>query len=283
MKFLEEHMKVVLIIVTILLMVTIVMFRNKSEALFIESGIAYVMTPVQKYFGGVGQWFTDRAEFVKNIGRLDQENQILQKQIAELAYENKILKQYEKENERLRSLLDLNKKYPEYPMVGAEIIGKDPGNWYHTFIIDKGSNNGLEADMMVLADGGLVGRIVEVGKTYSKVISIIDDRSSVSVKVLRTDDLGIVKGDYTLMNDSLCKMEYIDAEAELIIGDEVVTSSLGDIYPASVMIGTIRDIKTESHGLTKYALVQPTVNFKYLEQVVVVNKKFKDLKVRLEE
>ena len=98
-------------------------------------------------------------------------------------------------------------------------------------MIDKGSNDGLEVDMVVLSGNGLVGHIIEVAPNYSKVLAIIDDRNAVSSKVLRTGDLGIVKGDLSLLNQGLCRMEYVDAEADIIVGDEIVTSNLSDIYP----------------------------------------------------
>ncbi|MBZ4668639.1 MAG: mreC, partial [Defluviitaleaceae bacterium] len=198
----------------------------------------------------------------------------LLKKVDELTYENKILQQYKEENTRLRNLLELDKKYADYPKIGAEIIGKDPGNWYNVFLIDKGSNDGLETDMVVLSGNGLVGHIIETAPNYSKVLSIIDDRNAVSSKVLRTSDLGVTKGDLTLMNEGLCKMEYIDSEADIIKGDEIVTSNLSDIYPPGIMIGTVKEIQVESHGLTKYALIEPVVDFRHLEEVLVINKKW---------
>lgn len=128
--------------------------------------------------------------------------------------------------------------------------------------------------MVVLSGNGLVGHIIEVAPNYSKVLSIIDDRNAVSSKVLRTGDLGIVKGDLTLLNEGLCKMEYVDAEADIIVGDEIVTSNLSDIYPPGIMIGVVKEIETESHGLTKYALIEPVVDFRHLEEVLVINMKW---------
>ncbi|HOA81157.1 MAG TPA: rod shape-determining protein MreC, partial [Defluviitaleaceae bacterium] len=216
----------------------------------------------------------DQINFIKNIKNLEKQNAELSKKVDELSYENKILQQYKDENTRLRKLLDLDKKYADYPKIGAEIIGKDPGNWYNVFLIDKGSNDGLEVDMVVLSGNGLVGHIIEVAPNYSKVLAIIDDRNAVSSKVLRTGDLGIVKGDLSLLNQGLCRMEYVDAEADIIVGDEIVTSNLSDIYPPGIMIGTVKEIETESHGLTKYALIEPVVDFKHLEEVLVINMKW---------
>jgi rod shape-determining protein MreC len=265
----------ILFFVTILLIVVIIAtFNKRNNVSFIEKGLGYIVIPVQNIFSEVGGWTSDRINFIKNIRNLEKQNKELLKKVDELTYENKILQQYKEENTRLRNLLELDKKYADYPKIGAEIIGKDPGNWYNVFLIDKGSNDGLETDMVVLSGNGLVGHIIETAPNYSKVLSIIDDRNAVSSKVLRTSDLGVTKGDLTLMNEGLCKMEYIDSEADIIKGDEIVTSNLSDIYPPGIMIGTVKEIQVESHGLTKYALIEPVVDFRHLEEVLVINKKW---------
>ncbi|NLK21508.1 MAG: rod shape-determining protein MreC [Epulopiscium sp.] len=267
--------KYLLLFLTILLVLVLVAtFGKRNNISFIEKGLGYVVIPVQKSFSSVGDWVIDQIGFVKNIKDLEKQNTKLLKKVDELSYENKILQQYKDENNRLRNLLKLDKKYADYPKIGAEIIGKDPGNWYNVFLIDKGSNQGLEVDMVVLSGNGLAGHIIETAPNYSKVLSAIDDRNAVSSKVLRTGDLGVVKGDITLMNDGLCKMEYIDAEADIIKGDEIVTSNLSDIYPPGIMIGIVKEIEIESHGLTKYALIEPVVDFRHLEEVLVINKKW---------
>ena len=113
---------------------------------------------------------------------------------------------------------------------------------------------------------------MESGATYAKAQSILDSRSSVPAMSLRTGDLGVVKGDYTLMNQGLCKMEYIDAEAEIAVGDEIVTSHLSDIYPTGLTIGKVKEIKADTNGLTKYAIIEPAVDMKHLDTLLVIDK-----------
>jgi len=274
-RLLKVSNRFILFFVTIVLIVIIIFtFNKRNNVSFIEKGLGFIVIPIQNLFSEVGGWATDRIDFIKNIKDLEKQNKELLRKVDELTYENRILQQYKKENTRLRDLLELDKKYADYPKVGAEIIGKDPGNWYNVFLIDKGTNDGLETDMVVLSGNGLVGHIIETAPNYSKVLSIIDDRNAVSSKVLRTSDLGVTKGDLALMNEGLCKMEYIDSEADIIKGDEIVTSNLSDIYPPGIVIGTVKEIQVESHGLTKYALIEPVVDFRHLEEVLVINKKW---------
>lgn len=276
--------KYVLTIVTIITMVTIVVtLPNRNQVTMIENGLGYVVVPIQKILTKIQKWSNENIFFIFHAYELQDKNAKLVKELDELRYENTILQQYKQDNERLRNLLKLDQKYPEYPKVGAQVIGKDPGNWYNMFLIDKGTNHGLAIDMVVMADSGLVGRIVEVGSNYAKVLSIIDDTSSVSAQTLRTNEVAIIRGDKTLMDEGLCRIQHINIDAQIVKGDEMVTSHLGDLYPPGILIGTITEIKTESNGLTKYGLLEPAVDFQHLEEVLVIDKPWKGKKTNLKE
>lgn len=263
--------KYILISITILcLMLIIITWETRTNVSPIEKSFSYVIIPIQKGVNFFGDWVIDKVDFVKNINELETMNEVLTDEVDKLRFENKLLAQDKVELTRLRTLLELKEKYADYPTIGARVIGKDPGNWYNVFLIDKGTNNGLKVDLVVMAGSGLVGRIIEVGPNYSKVLSIIDDTSNVSSKVFRTSDLCIVRGEKQYMENGLCKVEYLEESANVVEGDEIVTSHLGTIYPPGILIGTIKDIKKEPHELIKYAILEPVVDFKHLEEVLVI-------------
>ena len=131
--------------------------------------------------------------------------------------------------------------------------------------------------MPVLSAGGLVGRITKAGATYSTVYSILDSRSSVSAQSLRTGDLGVVVGDRELMEQGRCKMEYIDSDAEIMEGDEIVTSGLSEYYPAGISIGFVREIHNDENGLTRYAVIEPSADMKHLDALVVIQETLETL------
>ncbi len=172
----------------------------------------------------------------------------------------------------MSSLLKISQKYPNYKSTGTNIIAKNPGVWYDTFTINKGTSDGVSANMILIAPGGVVGKILESGSSYSKSQTILDSRSAVPAMSLRTGDLGVVKGDYSLMNDGLCKMEYIDGEAQIAVGDEIVTSHLSEVYPEGLSIGKVIKIETDTNGLTKYAVIEPFVDLKHLDTLLVIDK-----------
>lgn len=274
MEFIKKHRGKVLAIITVIMIaiicITSVYNRNST---IVGNALGYIVVPVQKAMGNLSSWVGDKVSFWVNASKFEQENKLLKSKMEDIQLENNRLKLYESDIEKLNQLLELKNKYTQYHMTGANVIAKDPGNWYETFYIDKGNKEGLSTNMIVLAQSGLVGRITETSAKFCKIISIIDDRSSVPAKNARTDDVGIVKGDSTLRRDGLCKMEYIDADAEIIVGDEIVTSQLSNIYPPGITIGVIKEIKTNSDGLTKQALIEPVVDFKHIETVLVMDSK----------
>ncbi len=275
MGFFEKYKKQIITVVTVLLVICALFTTGrKMNATFIDNAIGFVVTPFQRLTTGAEKWVDGKISVAKNKNGLVKENKALKEKIARLEADKKRLKRYDTENKKLSELLKIAQKFPDYGTTGAEIIAKDPGNWYDIFLIGKGKKDGLSANMVITAPGGLVGKIIEGGNHYSKAQSILDSRSSVSAMSLRTGDLGVVKGEYSLMDDGLCRMEYIDAEAEIMEGDEIVTSHLSDIYPPSISIGKVKEIKTDANGLTKYAIIEPFVDFKHLDTVLVISELF---------
>ncbi|MDF2820079.1 MAG: rod shape-determining protein MreC [Clostridiales bacterium] len=264
--------KFILLILTIICGVFII-FTYNSKGNFVspfKTISGYTIVPMQKGIVLSGEWLKDKFDFIKNINKLKSENEDLQTRLYELEYENKILQLDKFELERLRGLFDLDQKYPDYPKVAARVIGKNPGNWYTSFTIDKGENDGLEIDMNVLAGNGLVGRIIEVGPTYSIVLSIIDDTSNVSSMFLRTSDLCIVRGDRSLLESGNLMVENINKNALVNDGEEIVTSMVSDKYLEGILIGYVKDIKIDPNNLTRSGLLEPVVDFKHLQEVLVI-------------
>lgn len=272
-QFFEKYKKhIIRIGILLLILLTMIASRKQINATLLESAVGVVVTPFQDLTTGIASWVDSNVTAARNKSDLKEENAELRAQIAELTEENRRLALYETENERLSSLLKIAQKYPAHAATGAAVIAKDPGVWYDIFVIDKGTKDGIGNHMVLTAPEGLVGKVLESGYTFSKAQSILDSRSSVPAMSLRTGDLGVVKGDYTLMEDGLCKMEYIDSTAEIMVGDEIVTSHLSDLYPAGLAIGKVLEIETDANGLTKYAVIEPFVDLKHLDTILVIDK-----------
>lgn len=266
----------VILTVTIICIGLIVWTTYRPGDTIIHRTVGTVVMPVQKGLNFISNSVSKSFTWVKNLGSLQEDNKLLLEKVETLTQENQKLQLEHKELQRLREMFELTETYDSYSTTGARIVSKAPGNWYDSFIIDKGKKEGLDKGMVVLASGGLVGHISDVSEHYAVVRSIIDDTSSVHGKVIRTNDFLFVEGDKLLAERGLCSLTFISKEAEIIKGDDVVTSNLGDIYPPGIRIGRVTEVEESNDGLSKTAYLEPFVDFRNLNEVVVITEKYKE-------
>lgn len=242
----------------------------------LNTAAGYVFVPMQEGINKIGTWITDKADNLKKLSDVMAENEELKSQVDKLTTELNTVKLEQYELDNLRELYELDQKYPSYEKVAANVIGKDSGNWFNTFTIDKGSNDGIEVDMNVMAGSGLVGIVTDVGPNYAKVTAIINDTSKVSGMVTTTSDNLIVSGSLQNMNENMV-IEFSnlnDKDDEVMVGDPVVTSYVSYDYQQGILIGYINTIETDSNNLTKSGTITPVVDFEHIEDVLVIlNKK----------
>jgi rod shape-determining protein MreC len=231
----------------------------------------YVTVPFQKGISQAGGFLSDRSKELVQIRDLLAQNKELQEQIDQLTIENNTLTQEKYELNNLRTLYQLDQEYSEYEKVGARVIGKDTGNWFNTFIIDKGTNDGLAVNMNVMAGSGLVGIITEVGANWARVTAIIDDTSNVSGMILATGDNLMVSGDLELMSKNVISFgKLIDSAGKVKEGDKVVTSNISDKYLPGLLIGYITSMDADSNNLTHSGTITPAVDFEHMDEVLVI-------------
>ena len=231
----------------------------------------YTVIPFQKAISYAGNWLFNRSESIKELETLRAENEELKKTVDDLTVKINDLTTDKYELSELRQLMALDERYSDYPTVGARVIGKDAGNWYSTFLIDKGSNDDIKVNMNVLAGSGLVGIVTSVGPNWATVRSIIDDESNISAMVLNTSDTMIVTGDLELYaNGSIKFSDLRDEDDAVSEGDQVVTSQISSRYLPGISIGYIKEIVNDSNNLTKSGFITPVVDFEHLDIVLVV-------------
>lgn len=264
--------KYLLFILTIVCVGMIIITFNTS--LFtgpLNSFAGVFVVPFQKGMTTVGTFLRDTTDKLSSITKLLDENQELKAQIDELTIANTNLEQEKYELTELRNLYELDALYENYQKTGARIIAKDAGNWYHSFVIDKGSDDGIMIDMNVIAGGGLVGRVIDVGPDWAKVQSIIADNAAVSGMVLSSSDNLIVSGDLELYKQGFVSFSKLVDEADKVsIGDKVVTSNISDKYLPGILIGYISTIDDDSNNLTKSGRITPAVDFEHMNEVLVL-------------
>ena len=172
----------------------------------------------------------------------------------------------------------MDQTYEDYPKVAATIISKDPGNWYDTFMINKGSDDGIKVDNNVIAGKGLVGIVTEVGSSWATVRSIIDDSSSVSAMTVSTSDNCIVNGDLELIDEGKLRFEQLyDQENKVTVGERIVTSNISEKFVEGLFIGYVSEVQVDSNNLTKTGTIVTPVDFLHLKDVFVITVNKQDL------
>lgn len=270
MEFIHKYKRIFLLIgMGICIIAMIITLRPEYRPSMIARSLGLLVVPLQSGATAAADWVGSQVSLFWEMRYLQQDNERLREEIGRLEIENQRLQLAGEENRMLLDLLDVRERYGEFPAVGARIIGHDPSPWYFSFTIDRGTRDGVEDNMAVLGPGGMVGRVQRALTTSSNVIGIIDDRFSVSVQSVRTEDIGMIRGDSTLMQQGLVRMDNIDQQAHIMVGDEVVTSILS-MFPLGIRVGTIVDVQPTPDGLAQYAIVSPFANVRQLEHVLVV-------------
>ena len=267
--------KYILFALTLLCVGTMsVSFLTDFDGGILNTVSGYVLIPVQKGINAAGGRVRSRVDNLADLQQINEENQSLKEQVAELTLENNMLMQERYELQELRDLYNLDSDYSDLNKIAANVIGKDTGNWFNMFIIDKGSSDGIKVDMNVIAGGGLVGRITSVGPNWSRVTSIISDNSNVSGMTLATGDNLIVSGDLQMMAQGVIPFsKLVDSQDAVAEGDKVVTSDISDKYLPNILIGYISTINKDTNNLTKSGYLTPVADFEHLSEVLVITDK----------
>lgn len=258
-----------IILSTVCVGTCILSLTNLPLATGLRNITGYVLIPTQKGLNQIGLWLSDKADNLKELQSVMAENQELKEQLNQLLEENSNLAQEKTELKQLRELYDLDQTY-DYPKIAAKVIGKDPGNWFQVFQIDKGSKDGIEVDMNVLSGNGLAGIVTSVSDHTSTVRAIIDDSNIVGAQFSATSDICSVSGDLTLMNTGKIRVEDISKEAQIEDGYTLVTSAVSSKYLPGILIGYVSDITIDANNLTKSGYVTPVVDFEHLQYVLVI-------------
>lgn len=274
MNWLSEHkvFTIILSIFFILIIVIVVSYSNIGSSTVLGRGVQRVVTLVQGPVSNAGNSVKSSAKGIFQFRAITKENEELKDQVADLNRQIIQAKLSEAELTELRnlsSILGYENVTANYNYVTADVVAMDGSNWFNLFTINAGTEAGIYKDAVVINGDGLIGRVLEVGDGWSKVISVIDESNSVSFKVFRDMQLlGILSGDGKGSLDGYM----IDPEATVIEGDVLITSGMG-MYPEGIPIGKVKKVVWNNDTLLKTVTIEPSAYFKNLQKVtVLVNK-----------
>ncbi len=268
-EFNPKYLFIFCIILCVALM--FVSYRFPERFSGIKTVTGNLISPMQRGINSVGRGLSERLQAFQSVRKLRAENEELRAKLEALSATNQQLTQEKYELDGLRRLYELDAKYMDYEKVAARIIASDTNNWFYSFIVDKGSNDGIVKGMNVLAGNGLVGIVSETGANWARVRSIIDDNSNVSGMSIETQDTCIISGDLKLMKEQgMIRVDMISMDAAFQDDSEIVTSHISDKYLQGILIGYLRDIEVDYSNMTKTAYLIPAVDFERLDEVLIV-------------
>jgi rod shape-determining protein MreC len=259
---------------TIICLVSLVITYSRGDTIGVyKTAVSKFFSPISNAITGIGDHFSekkklnaDKEELQARIDRLEEENRLLLEQLK------KYQSDYYSLNE-MKSLLEIKDEFASYPMVGAKVIAKENGNWFSKFTINRGSNDGIEKDMNVIAAGGLAGIVTQVGPDYAVVTSILDDQMNVSAIGRTSRASCMVMGDIDAMSEGYIRLMYMKKDADIREYDEIITSPTSSKYLPDLTIGYAVLLQTDPNNMTMSGYLIPAVDFENIENVMVIMKR----------
>ena len=230
-----------------------------------------VTSPVRGGIAAAADWVESVYAYVFRYGELQDELNDLRTQVGRLQEEVRQGEEAVRENEQLRELLEFQTRRRELTTEPAKVTARSTSNWESTLTLSKGTTSDIQAgDCVITQTGALVGVVSEVGVNWSTVSTIINTDTEMGGIVTRTYSAGVLEGDFSLMNQGRLKLNYLPEEAQLVSGDEVLTSGRGEVFPAGLLVGKVEGVFTDPSGQTRYAVVEPAVALDNLIEVFVI-------------
>lgn len=267
MRLIDKHKNFIYALVIIVLCFFVA--RNDSRSL-LNILFLNVLTPVQEKVTDGGSWLVGRKDYYFNLAHIYQENNRLKKEVEELQAANYSTVEVWAENKRLRELLAYREENRQFTLITAKVIGRAPGRIKNEFIINRGRVDGIKENMPVVTADGLIGSIAMLYDNSAKVNLISHPQSSVGGLVQRVASraVGIVGGE--VIDGQYLKVSKLSRDADVIVGDQIITSGFGGIYPKGLLIGEVLKVENADGGLLKYAIIKPSVNYDKLEEVMII-------------
>lgn len=248
-----------------------IIYSLQSDANGISSSVSTVVSPLQKIVYNINSRVKETVDFFLNFSEVKLENEQLKQKNAELANELIEYESLKDEVERLREALNFTESRSNYNYVGVNIIGYSGSSLSDGYIIDKGSNDGIAKNMVVVSSKGLVGKVTKVSSNFAIVQSILNENIAVAVMDQQTREAtGMLQGLSDKKDKNMTVVYNLPIDSDVKEGDIFITSGLGKIYPKEIPVGTVVSVQEDNVKVMKSAVVEPFVKFNELEELFVV-------------
>ena len=270
LKLIKSRFFIVTLAVALLLSIVPGVLCAMGQGSYVRSAIVTVGTPFRWAFTKIGDGLSGFSVYFKTIDALREENEELRRELDEyknLVYDAELI---EEENDFLSEYLGLKEEHLDFSLEDASVLGRESTNYRTLLTISKGTLHGIGVNMPIITDAGLVGYITEVGATWSKAVVLTETATAVGGYIERSGALGVVEGTYELRTEGLCRMVYIEAESDIRIGDKVITSGIGGVYPRGLLVGRVSAIEVDEASRTLTAIIEPSADLDSISKVMIV-------------
>lgn len=268
----ESKNKIVIGIIIALCIIISIYLLSNFKLPFLSNISGKIVYGVDSVISSIGGFFKEGTSYFGNTKKLNEKIDRLEIELEQARINNLEIANLKVENEDLKEMLKIEEKYNHYEKVYANVITRSYSNWNETFVINKGTADGIKLKQTVISKDGLVGYISEVTEKTSTVVTILDPSSAVSTEIANINKLALVKGDFNLKDDSKLKLINMPIDTEVAEGDAIYTSGIGELYKKGLPIGKIIEVVNKKNDIDRYAVVETFVDFESLDVVGVIIK-----------
>ncbi len=269
-KFFKSRFFVIALLIAIVLVTVPTVLSIMGQGDYVRSALGTVATPFRYAFTSVAEAIDGFISYFGEFDRINAENRILKDKIDELEKRISAADAINEENRWLYGYLGLKRENIDYEFEAARVIGRESGNYMTVFTLNRGSMHDIKTNMPVVTEDGIVGYVSEVGMNWCKVVTILETASSVGAYVERSGELGLVEGVYELKGSGICKMSYLPAEADIRVGDVILSSGIGSFYPRGLVIGKVTELVPDEYSRTLEAAVEPAADLSDIRNVMII-------------
>lgn len=269
-RFLRSKFFIIALLLAIVLVTVPSVLALMGQGSVVRNVLNVIATPFRFVITKTEESIEGFAMYFREFDEMHEENKALRARLKELEEQMAKSEAVREENEWLYGYLGLRRLHPDYVFEAATVVGRESGNYMTVLTLDCGSANGIKLNMPAITGDGIVGYVSEVGLTWCKVSTIIETATSVGAFVERSGEIGVVKGDYTLKNQGFCQMSYLSTDSDIKVGDRIISSGIGVVYPRGLLIGTVSEIVPDAASRTLSAYIEPAVDLKDVSRVMII-------------
>ncbi len=270
-RLLTKYGVIVLSLAVVIAVILSVMAYFSTSAAPLPNVAGIIASPFRSAGAAITETVSGWVDYFTEFDALKEENEQLKLEIAEMETAIRQAEKDSEENERLRKLLDLREQRRDLHFESARIVESNSSNWESVLTVNKGTAQDVAVgDCVVTETGYLVGVVTDAGLNWSTIRTILDSDTSIGATVFRSGQNAVAQGDFALMGQDRLMLNYLGADPDVVAGDLIVTSGLGDYFPSQLVIGTVESVATGDDGLAQYAVITPSVSLDDLTQVFIV-------------